>query len=211
MERRDLVVAGHRVKAPLDVVVDYAAQFGGTLAKYDFGDRGKPDFLTGEEIWRTRIIRSRVTYAERSEIERVAAECAPLWAAIPFDANIRSADPAESSGIYADMLELYRRLIEVPGVSTAKASKILHFKRPHLYPILDSRLVRLYRDSASNAAQDYPKLGFRTMYWAAIRNDVLMNEEPLRALQADLSSVESPFMLGELTDVRLLDILSWSL
>lgn len=180
MERREIVVAGHLVNAPLDVVVAYAAQFGGTLARYDFGDRGLPDVLTAEEIWSTRIIRSRVTYAERDELERVATECAQLWAAIPFETSIRSADPAIPGGVYADMLKLYMRLIGVPGVRTAKASKILHFKRPHLYPILDSRLELLYQDSASKAAQEYPELGHEMMYWAAIRNDVLMNEQPTR-------------------------------
>jgi hypothetical protein len=210
VERREIVVAGHLVNAPMDVVVEYAAQFGETLARYDFGDRGLPDVLTAEEIWSTRIIRSRVTYAERNELARVAAECASLWAAIPFDANIRDADPLVTGGLYAKMLELYTCFTKVPGVSTAKASKILHFKRPSLYPILDSRLAELYEESATQAAEEYPQLGYRKMYWAAIRNDLFTNELPLRALRAELSSVQSPFRLSELTDMRILDILSWS-
>lgn len=108
------------------------------------------------------------------------------------------------------MLELYRELTKVPSVNLAKASKILHFKRPHLYPILDSRLAKLYRESATQAAQEYPDLRSRTMYWAAVRNDVILNEVPLHMLRGDLASVESPFRMDELTDVRILDILSWS-
>lgn len=93
MNPREIVVAGYLVSSPRDVVIDYAAQFAGTLARYDFGDRGIPNVLTAKEIWNTRIIRSRVTYAERSELEPVAAACASLWAAIPFNANIRNAAP----------------------------------------------------------------------------------------------------------------------
>lgn len=210
MRSDEIVVAGHRVRSPLDVVVDYAARFGGTLARYDFGDRGVPDVLTVEEIWSTRIIRSRVTYAERNELVRVAAECAPLWAAIPFDANMRKADPSVTGGLYANMLELYTRFTQVRGISTAKASKILHFKRPHLYPILDSRLAELYRGAASQAAEVYPELGYKKLFWAAIRNDLITNELPLRALRVQLSFVQSPYKLSELTDLRILDILGWS-
>lgn len=210
MMRDDMVVAGHRIDSPLDVVVDYATRFSGTLARYDFGDRGQPDVLTGEEIWSTRIIRSRVTYTERDKLERVAAGCAPLWAAIPIDASMRDADPSKTNGLWTNMLDLYTRFTEVSGISMAKASKILHFKRPGLYPILDSRLAELYREPASEAAEKYPELGYKKMYWAAIRDDLLRNELPMRALRAELFSVESKFKLSELTDLRILDILSWS-
>lgn len=206
----EIVVAGHRIDSPLDVVVGYATRFTGTLARYDFGNRGKPDVLTGEEIWSTRIIRSRVTYTERDQLERVAAGCGPLWAAIPVDASMRDGDPSIANELWANMLDLYTRFTEVPGIGMAKASKILHFKRPGLYPILDSRLAELYREMASETAEKYPELGYKRMYWAAIRNDLLLNEQPMRALRAELSSVDSPFKLSELTDLRILDILSWS-
>lgn len=67
------------------------------------------------------------------------------------------------------MLKLYSLMTDIHGVGAAKASKVLHFKRPSLYPILDSRLMELYRDPAIAAAKQYKKRGFKRLYWAAIR------------------------------------------
>ena len=36
---------------------------------------------------------------------------------------------------------LWDRLMDIPGVSTARASKLLARKRPHLMPILDSVII----------------------------------------------------------------------
>lgn len=210
MIANEIVVAGHPVNSPVEIVVEYASQFGGTLARYDFGDRGEPDVLTAEEIWRTRIIRSRISRSERDELEQVAAACRPLWSRITFKANLRDAEPTAAGGLWADMLKLYARFTEVPGISMAKASKILHLKRPNLYPVLDSRLAGLYRGRASDAARKYPELGFKRIYWAAVRDDLILNERPLRTLRAELDAVQSPYKLSELTDLRILDILSWS-
>jgi len=42
-----------------------------------------------------------------------------------------------------------------PGIRYDKVSKILHLKRPHLFPILGSRLLRVYRIAAAAAAVHY--------------------------------------------------------
>lgn len=141
----EIIVAGTAVHAPMTVLVDYMARYGGTLDTYDFAFRGEPDVLTAEEIWRTRIIHSRVTHAETSELERAATGWNSLWEAVPSDAHIKNADPVLDGGLYDDMLELYTHMTDIHGASAAKASKVLHFKRPHLYPILDSRLIAIYR------------------------------------------------------------------
>lgn len=124
-----------------------------------------------------------MTHAERAELERVAAGCPSSWTAIPFEAHIQDADPSMAGGLYGRMLRLYTQLTKIHGVDDAKASKILHFKRPHLYPILDSRLAEIYEDAASTSALDYPELGFRRMAWAAIRNDVLSNQNARHQLR----------------------------
>lgn len=206
----EIRVAGSLVGSPEAVLADYAARHGRTLEEYDFRDRGNPNVLTAEEIWVTRIIHSRVTHAERAELERVAASCASAWTAIPFDAHIQDADPSVADDLYDDMLRLYTPLTEIPGVDRAKASKVLHFKRPHLYPILDSRLDQIYKDAATTAALDYPERGSQLMYWAAVRNDVVSNQNALCQLRQRLAAMDSTSRLAELSDIRILDILSWS-
>lgn len=206
----EIRLAGSLVSSPEAVLADYVARYGRTLEEYDFRDRGNPDVLTADEIRATRIIHSRVTHAERAELERVAASCPSSWSAIPFEAHIQDADPSVAEGLYDDMLRLYTPLTEIHGVDRAKASKVLHFKRPHLYPILDSRLAKIYEDVASTAALDYPERGSQTMYWAAIRNDVVSNQNALHQLRERLAARDSTSRLAELSDIRILDILSWS-
>ena len=207
----EITVAGVHVPEPLAVLTRYALRYGGTLEKYDFVDRGDPNVLTVAEIWRSRIIASRVTHVQKEALALAAADCGGLWTMLPSEAHIVDANPAQRDGLFDTMLKLYERLVDVHGVDRAKASKILHFKRPHLFPILDSRLAAKYDDAAATAAAEYPELGFKRMYWAAIRRDVVMNAPQLHELRAALVlSDKANCRLAELSDIRLLDILGWS-
>jgi hypothetical protein len=98
-------------------------------------------------------------------------------------------------------------------VRSGKLHKVLHLKRPHLYPILDSQLRRTYRTKAKLAGAQLARHGqpSRPAYWAAIRDDLLANALALRQLRDQL--VEDPELerLAGLSDLRLLDILAWSL
>lgn len=207
----EITIAGEVVPSPLNVLADYAGKFGGTLRKYDFKRTGDPNALTADEIWDTRIIHSRVSHAEATALEQASAGWAGLWEAIPVDAHIGNADPAVKGGLYDDMLNLYAEVTEVRGFKMSKASKILHVKRPHLYPILDSRLRALYSEAAVVAAEVYPERGFKRMFWAAVRNDVVTNKRALQCLRQDLAAADPALAeLAALSELRLLDILSWS-
>jgi hypothetical protein len=59
-------------------------------------------------------------------------------------------------------------------------------------------------------AKQYPDRGFKRMYWAAVRSDVLANKQALHHLRTEIAADLSTSMLASLSDVRLLDILSWS-
>ncbi|WP_233625135.1 DUF6308 family protein [Actinoplanes sp. ATCC 53533] len=100
-----------------------------------------------------------------------------------------------------------------PGISLGKVSKVLHLKRPHLFPILDSRVTRAYRKPAEEAAALHPGRGHRRMYWAAVRNDVVApaNASALASLRGLLrgDADERVRQVAQLSDVRLLDILTW--
>jgi hypothetical protein len=95
-------------------------------------------------------------------------------------------------------------------VGIAKISKVLHIKRPAAYPILDTQVEARYRDAAERAAKAYPALGQKRMYWAAIRADLIANTESgaLGLLRERLKSSELE-RYTQLTDLRLLDILTW--
>jgi hypothetical protein len=206
-----ITIAGRTLLKPVKTLTDYGERYPGTLAKYDFGDKGDPNILTADEIWATRIIHSRFSRAEQSELEKRSATWSASWAAITPNARIADANPQIEDGLYDAMQKLYSLMTDLQGVGWAKASKVLHFKRPDLYPILDSRLLDLYRDPATRIAQKHSSRGYRRMYWAAIRIDVMANKDALRIVREDLASQGGEAgKLSALSDLRILDILSWS-
>ena len=142
------------------------------------------------------------------------------WAAIPLDALLKEADPLAVDGLYDRAAALWEHFWDArpANVSTAKISKVLYLMRPGLFPILDSYLTRFYRTAARAAAVDVAQkraslARFRTLYWEAIRRDILGNEAGLQALREVLAATEAP--LAEqaargLSDLRLLDMLAWA-
>ena len=93
-------------------------------------------------------------------------------------------------------------------------SKVLHLKRPGLFPVRDSKVMAFYRHHARAAAARYPHRGRRKMFWAAIRDDVCTNLDsgalPLFRRRLAQSESEQVRRIASLTDVRLLDLLTWA-
>lgn len=82
----------------------------------------------------------------------------------------------------------------------------------NLFPILDSRLVALYRAKAEDAGRSYPELanGKKQLYWLAVREDVMENRSSLENVRGELRGhgMELVRAMAGLSDVRLLDILA---
>jgi hypothetical protein len=207
-----LRIADGWVDDPLTVLTEYARDLQKTLRVYDYAGSGDPAVLTMEEIARTRVIASRISHAEARWLLR-RSEGAP-WSAVAADADLRDADPDDDGSAYRPALDLWKHLYSdrPSGFSTAKLHKVLHLKRPALYPILDSRLVRRYRRLARRQGQARPDLG-RYQYWPAIREDLLVNTESgaLGELREQLTAAGDERMqaMSQLTDLRLLDICTW--
>ncbi|WP_301850923.1 hypothetical protein [Rhodococcus pyridinivorans] len=84
-----------------------------------------------------------------------------------------------------------------------------------MFPILDSKVMAFYRHHARAAAARYPHRAKRAMFWAAIRDDVCTNLDSgaLPLLRRCLAQSESEQVrrIASLTDVRLLDLLTWAI
>ncbi|WP_235683317.1 DUF6308 family protein [Mycolicibacterium fluoranthenivorans] len=180
-----------------------------TPTVYDYPGPGHPSEISLDEIRRTRAVSSRISTRE-GEWFILRATTAP-WTCT--EARLQEADPGESDGIYDAMEGLYQHFAaSAPrGVNIAKVSKVLHLKRPTQFPILDSRLVRTYRDAATREARTYKSRGYRMMYWAAIRHDLLQSSDALSELRHRLSHHRSPKVqaLHAVTELRLLDMVTW--
>jgi len=205
-----IVVADVPVADPLERLKIYAARVR-TLTEYDLAGQGDPSRLARAEVVRTRVIASRISnhelmwFLERSRTAR--------WSDVEPDADLRDADPGREAGLYdrAEALYGHFRTAAPHGVSGAKISKVLHLKRPSLFPILDSHLVRTYRVSARQAARHHLDRGYRYMYWAAIRSDLTRNGAAIAELKTACASDdhEDVRRMSQLTDLRVLDILTW--
>lgn len=205
-----LTVAGRTIKDPMGVFEHYAQRYGRTLAKYDFSVQDDSHSIALPDVTVTRVIASRISATQAHQIVARAAESRHLLQAIPVDARLQDADPAQTDELYDAMTALHKSL-QGPGIRDSKVSKVLHLKRPSLYPILDSALSKFYRKAARAAAARYPERGYRIMAWAAIRDDLLANRQTLEALRPIMAAndVLHAQQVHELSDLRLLDILAW--
>lgn len=102
------------------------------------------------------------------------------------------------------------------GIGSQGCTKILHLKRPSLYPILDDRIKGLYEPCVAAwqerlhylegvAASDSPP------YWAAFREDLVRNHDPLEVYRAGLAEDENETvrLMAKITRLRLQDIIAW--
>lgn len=214
-----LTVAQHEIVNPLDAVLRYLADHGGTVANYDLQERST-DVVTPELIRSTRSpwMNSRISEAQGQWFVDRAAN-AP-WELVERDAELADADPTVVGGLYDKAEELYNYFMSAApkGVSVAKVSKVLHLLRPRLYPILDSRLTAMYDRDAAQAARDVARerpdfARYKRLDWAAVRNDLLSGREALDELRSGLRQSNAPLATQaaeHLSDVRLLDMLAWA-
>jgi hypothetical protein len=212
-----LRICRHVVNDPMPMWRRYAQNYPRTIREYDFHDPGNPDVLTEAEAWRSRIINSRLTYSERDQVVQRALSVP--WTCVPASADLADADPSAPGALFADMAGLYWSFTwpeRIRGVGVAKVHKILHSKRPGLYPILDERIKRLYRPCAAAWTGRLDHLGAVTLadsppYWAAFRDDLVRNRNVLEAYQVQMGEDEDEILrlMADLTCARLQDIIAW--
>ena len=214
-----LRICGQIVGDPMAMWRAYARDYPRTIRDYDLSDPGDPGALTAAEAWRSRIINSRLTHAERDKLVSRATD-AP-WASVPAYADLANADPAVPDGLFASAARLYWAFTwpeRIPGVARAKVHKVLHSKRPGLYPILDDRLVRLYGPRVSAWPERLHYLEGVTAtdsppYWAAFRDDLVANHDALERYRVQLAEDDSETvrLMSKLTRLRLQDIIAWAI
>lgn len=215
-----LSIAGSNVEDPMPIWRGYALCYPRTIREYDLGGRGDPNHLTADEAWRSRIINSRLTRSECAELIARAAEPRCPWRDVPDGADLSGADPDVRGGAFDKAASLYWYFIwpeRIHGVGVAKIHKILHVKRPDLYPIFDIRVWELYRDTAKEWVNKLSRLEVgiddSPPYWAAARRDLVCNEVRLEAYRHELAADDDRTiaLMAQLTKLRLQDIVAWQM
>ncbi|MCD9154274.1 DUF6308 family protein [Aeromicrobium duanguangcaii] len=212
-----VTVAGRSVQNPAEIIVNYLLRHGGTIAHYDVLAGTLADTITPPAVKATRKISSRISEEQSAWFTRRGAS-AP-WRLVPIDADLRNADPIVEDGLYDAALCLWRHFADdAPKyVGTAKISKVLFLMRPRMYPILDSRLMGLYRSAAAVSARESvaarPDLGpVKRIFWEAIRRDLVASTAGLAALRTHVATTHPDHAetVEQLSDLRLLDMLTWT-
>ena len=131
----------------------------------------------------------------RSQIERALGEIHP---------RASLADPTPSIP-WASLTELFDAFADIRGIGFSKMTKALHRKRPALIPMLDS-FLQAYLTQDDLDARSSGTFGERTTALVRTYKEELdRNRSALRELQRELANREY-----RLTEVRILDLLIWS-
>lgn len=178
--------------------------------------------FTDDDVAAVRVI-------ERRAVHDAVAQ-AILTAELPWEdvpsRDVDLADQDETSEDYEQLSQFYRVLDRLHGVGSAVATKFMYLKWPAATIIQDSLLMGLYADPAhakyltlrqkGRLPAVAEEAGWTHLYALAVRDDLLSNRES-GALEDLRSRIETDVdeelgkVLTRLSDVRILDILTWSL
>ena len=194
-------------EAAFEMLLAYGKKYALTVAHYDHGGQDPANRVTLADIGRLVLIDARLRGQDVGRLINAADEA--TWAAIPPEASFLDLAPDPTAAtVYQSASALYARLTPPGGgVQMTKATKLMHLKRPHLVPIVDSVAQTAYRQAAEHAAKNLDH-GKRA-YWVAIWADARRNEDLLPPIRARLAEHGSP--VASLPSLRLHDILMWSL
>lgn len=217
-------IAGQEVSLDeaLRILGGYPAK---TLREYDGRALDAPEAwrkFTEEDVTAVRVIERRAVHDPVAQA--ILAADLP-WEEVP-DREVDLADQDETSQDYEQLAQFFRVLDRLPGVGSAVATKFMYLKWPAATIIQDSLLMDMYADPAH---AKYLKLreqgrlpavaeeaGWTHLYALAVRDDLLANHESgaLDELRSGIGmdvDEERAAVLSRVSDVRLLDILTWSL
>lgn len=191
-----------------DILRDYARRYDGTVLWYDLAgdEHGHPgpggaaeplNAVTLADIGRLVIINAGLRAEDVAQL--LDAGLAKEFSAVSPAARLEECEPGGS--LYSAATLLYD-LFRLPGIGGVKRSKLLHLKRPWLIPIYDTHVHRIYKTWAADGG-----------WWEAARRDLVDGAKDFAWLSASLSDDDDVLVrrAGKLTELRLLDILAWTL
>jgi hypothetical protein len=194
-----LLRGGFELEHPLELALGFLTAYAG----YEAGDPPDPSSFAESDLRLANRGGARISALEiaailerRGEIERALHRIRP-------DASLAV---ATSSVPWIPLTRLFDAFADIRGIGFSKMTKALHGKRPALIPMLDS-FVQAY------LTRDEPDTGrsgtFGERATALVRGykrDLDRNGEALHEIQRELAGRGY-----RLTEVRILDVLIWSL
>jgi Family of unknown function (DUF6308) len=194
-----LLRGGVELENPLELALEFLTAYPG----YDAADPSGPASFGERDLRRANRGGARISAAEiaailerRGEIERALLSIRP-------DASLAD---ATSSVPWIPLTQLFDAFADLRGVGFSKMTKALHGKRPALIPMLDS-VVQAYLARDDPATRPSGSFGERaTALVRSYKRDLDRNGPVLHEIQVELAGRGY-----RLTEVRILDVLIWSL
>jgi len=175
---------------------------------YDGIPDSNPAKILPQDMLVTVAVNSFVTSAPkiRAVHRGLQSTCEEFLAEIPAEASILDYDE-ECSQLHA----LLHAAIQPRGILVAVATKVLHRKRPHWLPMLDSVICHFYLTAMGRTAMrswldDKRKAADAAVtVFRAFREDIRHAVEPLREVQTALANNGYDLSL-----VRIWEVLLWT-
>jgi hypothetical protein len=189
---------GVEVENPLELALEFLAAY----SSYEPRDSSGPASFDESDLRQANRGGAHTSAAEiaailerRGEIERALREIHPAASL----ADAASAIP------WLPLTRLFDAFSDIRGVGFSKMTKALHPKRPALIPMLDS-VVQEYLTTDDPATSSPESFGARAIALVrSYKRDLDRNRSALDELKRELATRDYP-----LTEVRILDLLIWS-
>jgi hypothetical protein len=193
-----VILRGHvELENPLELALEFLEAY----SSYEAGDSSDPSSFDESDLRHANRGGARISAAEiaavlerRGEIERALREIHP-------DASL-----ADATSIPWDPLtRLFDAFADLRGIGFSKMTKALHPKRPALIPMLDS-VVQAYLTGDDPGTRSSASFAERaTALVRSYKRDLDRNRPALHEIQRELAG-----RTYRLTEVRILDLLIWS-
>jgi hypothetical protein len=189
---------GVEIENPLELALEFLAAY----SNYEAYHSSSPVSFDESDLRLANRGGARISAAEiaailerRGEIERALRKVRP-------DASLAD---ATSSIPWIPLTRLFDAFADIRGVGFSKMTKALHRKRPALIPMLDS-VVQAYLARDDPGTPSSGSFGERaTALVRSYKHDLDRNRSVLHELQQELAR-----RTYRLTEVRILDLLIWS-
>ena len=161
--------------------------------------------ITVADIESANKLFANINQYDKSEGRRLLSQgrnLTPLIAEIPLTPIYDYTDE-EWTNLGPKLESLLRKTTSIYGIGIAKSTKILHLKRPELFPVLDSYIVQFLTGKKFASSPKDTDMALNTM---DISRELIFDQlDEFKQLQSNIIDLPIP-----LTIVRLFDILCWS-
>jgi Family of unknown function (DUF6308) len=187
---------GVAVASPAAVVTELFDAF----VSSEPGEASPPASFAEPDLRLANRMGARISTAEIAAVLEQRRAIERALRAISPDASLAA---GQRSVPWIALRELFDAFSDIHGVGLSKTTKALHRKRPALIPILDSVVQAYLADDDVGASATF---GARAIALVrGYKRDLDGNRAPLRSLRRELAGRGV-----ELTEVRILDLLIWS-